>query len=116
MKKVQYAIVGIETTGGNASGSCITEIAIVIHDGKKVLDRYQTLVNPQKEIPLPFFALTGIKNEMVRDAPLFDGIAENVLELLTDRIFVAHNVYFAHLHLKKYNGNYGPKLVTRSFS
>ncbi|WP_409415741.1 exonuclease domain-containing protein [Flavobacterium sp. PS2] len=94
MKKVQYAIVDIETTGGNASGSCITEIAIIIHDGKKVLDRYETLVNPQKEIPLPIFALTGINNDMVRDAPLFDDIADKVLELLTDRIFVAHNVNF----------------------
>ncbi|AYN03546.1 exonuclease domain-containing protein [Flavobacterium sp. 140616W15] len=94
MKKVQYAIVDIETTGGNASGSCITEIAIIIHDGKKAIDRYQTLVNPQKEIPLPIFALTGINNEMVRDAPLFDDIANKVLELLTDRIFVAHNVNF----------------------
>ncbi len=94
MKKTEYAIVDIETTGGNASGSCITEIAIVIHDGIKVIDRWETLVNPQKEIPLPIFALTGINNEMVRDAPNFDDIAEKVFEMLTDRIFVAHNVNF----------------------
>lgn len=94
MKKQEYAIVDIETTGGNASGSRITEIAIVIHDGQNVIDRFETLVNPQKEIPLPIFALTGINNEMVQDAPLFDAISERVLQLLTDRIFVAHNVNF----------------------
>ncbi len=94
MKNREYAIVDIETTGGNASGSRITEIAIIIHDGTQVIDRFETLVNPQKDIPLPIFALTGINNEMVRDAPIFDAISEKVLGLLSDRIFVAHNVNF----------------------
>lgn len=94
MKKPEYAIVDIETTGGNASGSRITEIAIVIHDGTSVIGRWETLVNPQKEIPLSIFALTGINNEMVRDAPIFDDISEKVVQMLTDRIFVAHNVNF----------------------
>lgn len=94
MKKQEYAIVDIETTGGNARGSRITEIAIVIHDGTQIIERWETLVNPQKEIPLPIFALTGIDNHMVRNAPIFDEISEKVLELLTDRVFVAHNVNF----------------------
>lgn len=94
MKKTEYAIVDIETTGGNATHSRITEIAIRIHDGTNVIDRFETLVNPQKEIPVAIFALTGITDEMVRDAPIFDDVAEKVLEMLTDRIFVAHNVNF----------------------
>ncbi|MFH6935894.1 exonuclease domain-containing protein [Flavobacterium sp. FlaQc-30] len=94
MKNTEYAIVDIETTGGNASGSRITEIAIIIHDGTKVLDRYETLVNPEQDIPLSIFGLTGINNEMVANAPIFDDISEKVLEMLTDRIFVAHNVNF----------------------
>lgn len=118
MKKTEYAIVDIETTGGNASGSRITEIAIIIHDGTDVIDRFETLINPQKEIPLPIFALTGINNEMVRDAPVFDDIAEKVLEMLTGRVFVAHNVNFDHSFVRhelgraglKWNGKY--KLCT----
>lgn len=94
MKKQEYAIVDIETTGGNAGGSRITEIAIIIHDGSNIIERWETLVNPQKEIPPAIFALTGINNEMVCDAPIFDFISEKVLEMLTDRIFVAHNVNF----------------------
>ncbi|RZJ67511.1 MAG: DNA polymerase III subunit epsilon [Flavobacterium sp.] len=94
MNNATYAIVDIETTGGNASGSRITEIAIIIHDGVNIIDRWETLVNPQKEIPIPIFALTGINNEMVRHAPIFDDIAAKVLDMLTDRIFVAHNVNF----------------------
>ena len=94
MKKNEYAIVDIETTGGNASGSRITEIAIIIHNGQNIIDRWETLVNPQKEIPTAIFALTGIDNYMVRNAPIFDDISEKVLEMLTDRVFVAHNVNF----------------------
>lgn len=94
MKKQEYAIVDIETTGGNASGSRITEIAIIIHDGKDSIERWESLVNPQKDIPTAIFALTGIDNEMVKNAPVFDDISQKVFEMLSDRIFVAHNVNF----------------------
>lgn len=100
MKKTEYAIVDIETTGGNAGGSRITEIAIIIYDGTKIIDRWETLVNPQKEIPLPIFALTGINNEMVQNAPVFEAISEKVFEMLTDRIFVAHNVNFDYSFIR----------------
>jgi DNA polymerase-3 subunit epsilon len=113
MKKPQYAIVDIETTGGNASGSSITEIAIIIHDGTTIIDRFETLVNPQKEIPLAIFALTGITNEMVRHAPTFDEISEKVLELLTDRIFVAHNVNFDYSFVRHQLENAGFKWTAK---
>jgi len=100
MKKQEYAIVDIETTGGNASGSRITEIAIIIHDGKKIVERWETLVNPQKEIPPAIFALTGITNDMVSTAPIFDLISDKVLELLKDRVFVAHNVNFDYSFIR----------------
>lgn len=91
----------IETTGGNASGSRITEIAIIIHNGEEIIDRFETLVNPEKEIPLPIFALTGINNDMVKDAPTFGDIAEQVYSLLENRIFVAHNVNFDYSFVKQ---------------
>lgn len=90
----EYAIVDIETTGGNASNSRITEIAIIIHDGINVLDRWETLINPQKDISLSIFALTGINNEIVSNAPIFDDVAEKIFTLLNNRVFVAHNVNF----------------------
>lgn len=100
MKRREYAIVDIETTGGNAGGSRITEIAVIIHDGLAVIDRWETLVNPQKNIPLPIFALTGINNEMVSDAPIFDDIAEKLFNMLDGRIFVAHNVNFDYSFIR----------------
>lgn len=99
-KNIEYAIVDIETTGGNASGSRMTEIAIRIHDGQNVIERFETLINPEKEIPLPIFALTGIDNDMVQDAPVFEDIAEDIFQLLESRVFVAHNVNFDYSFIR----------------
>jgi len=112
-----YAIVDIETTGGYASGNGITEIAIVVHDGMNVVDFYETLVNPQQPIPLSIRQLTGITNEMVRQAPVFATIAPRVYELLHDKVFIAHNVNFDYSFVKHAFANAGyeynaPKLCT----
>ncbi|PZR22311.1 MAG: DNA polymerase III subunit epsilon [Flavobacterium psychrophilum] len=114
MRKTEYAIVDIETTGGHASGSRITEIAIIIHDGMQVLDRFETLINPQKEISHPIFALTGINNEMVANAPIFDDVAEKILEMLEGRIFVAHNVNFDHSFVRHELGRAGLKWTAKN--
>ena len=66
-----YAIVDIETTGGHANANGITEIAIRIHNGTEITERYETLVNPGMNIPVFIRALTGISNEMVQSAPSF---------------------------------------------
>lgn len=99
---LQYAIVDIETTGGHASGSGITEIAILIHDGLKVVDRFESLINPQMPIPKHIQALTGIDDQMVRSAPTFGELAKLVFELLNGRIFVAHHVNFDYSFIKHY--------------
>lgn len=100
-----YAIVDIETTGSHASANGITEIAIVIHNGREIVDKYQTLINPKIPIPIYIQSLTGINNEMVSTAPTFDECAEEIFKLLKDKIFVAHNVNFdfsfIHYHLAK---------------
>ncbi|MBN9295652.1 MAG: GIY-YIG nuclease family protein [Filimonas sp.] len=89
-----YAIVDIETTGSHAHNNGITEIAIVLHDGKQVEGRFSTLINPQVPIPKYVVGLTGITNAMVAGAPLFKEVAPNIFNLLQGRIFVAHNVNF----------------------
>ncbi|GAO43723.1 exonuclease domain-containing protein [Flavihumibacter petaseus] len=89
-----YAIVDIETTGGFAASNGITEIAIILHNGKEEEGRYATLVNPLRTIPRYITALTGIDDRMVAEAPLFKTIAPHIHELLRNRVFVAHNVNF----------------------
>ncbi len=89
-----YAIVDIETTGGHASANGITDIAIILHDGEKVYHQFQTLINPQQFIPVYIQALTGINNDMVKEAPTFAEVAAEISTLLQDKIFIAHNVNF----------------------
>lgn len=95
-----YAVVDIETTGSHASANGITEIGIVIHDGERVVEFYETLVNP--EYPIPYFIqrLTGIDDAMVSKAPVFSQIAAHVYGMLHDKVFVAHNVNFDYSFVK----------------
>ncbi|RYZ78885.1 MAG: hypothetical protein EOP04_28835 [Proteobacteria bacterium] len=94
MKRPEFAIVDIETTGGSASNSRITEIAIIILDGDAEISRFETLIDPGRPIPLYIQSLTGITDAMVSRAPKFESVAAEIYALLKDRIFVAHNVNF----------------------
>jgi len=95
LDEVGFAVVDVETTGGGRGfGHRIVEIAVVEVRGGRIVDEYQTLVNPARRIPPGVVALTGITNEMVAGAPHFDHVAEEVLARLDGRVFVAHNVAF----------------------
>lgn len=89
-----YAVVDIETTGGHSRLHRIIEIAVLLHDGKQVTDRFQTLINPGTDIPNFIQGLTGIRPAMLADAPTFEEVASTIHSLLCDRVFVAHNVSF----------------------
>lgn len=98
---MKFAVVDTETTGGRPGPDRITEIGIVLLDGTEVVGEYHTLVNPEREIPPFIQRLTGIRDSMVANAPVFADIAKDVAGLLKDRIFVAHNVAFDHGFLRK---------------
>lgn len=89
-----YAVIDVETTGLNASRDRITEIAIYLHDGTQVVDRFESLVNPECHIPHHITALTGISNKLVMDAPKFYEIARQVVEMTEGVTIVAHNAAF----------------------
>lgn len=89
-----YAIIDTETTGLSAKNEKITEIAIIIHDGEKEVDRFQTLINPERSIPFRITQLTGINNQMVAGAPKFFEVAKKILQLTEGKIIVGHNVNF----------------------
>lgn len=108
-----YAIVDIETTGSYAAANGITEIAIFIHDGKNIIDRFETLINPLQPIPYFIQNLTGITDEMVASAPTFEDVASKIFELINDKIFVAHNVNFDYSFLKHQLQECGYALETK---
>lgn len=97
---MEFAVVDIETTGGSSRNERIIEIAIVVTDGRRILETFETLVNPERHIPEYITAITGITNDMVFGAPVFADIANKVDELTKDRVFVAHSVNFDFSFIK----------------
>ncbi len=95
-----YAVVDIEATGGNHIKGKIIEIAIYIFDGESIIDEYSTLINPEVKIDWYVTKLTGITNEMVKDAPFFKEVAQKIVELIQGKIFVAHDVDFDYKFLR----------------
>ncbi len=90
----EYVVVDVETTGGKGDQHRVTEIGAVRVRNGRIVDRFQTLLNPQRSIPAGITRLTGITEAMVADAPYFMDIADRFEAFLGDAIFVAHNVGF----------------------
>jgi len=96
-----YAIIDVETTGLKAATEKIIDIAILLHDGHKVVDEFQSLINPECNIPANITRLTGINNEMVKQAPKFWEVARDIVLMTRDKTFVAHNVNFDYSFVRK---------------
>jgi len=88
---VHYTIIDVETSGKT---NRITEISVFKYDGEIIVDEFTSLVNPNCYIPEHIAALTGIDNSTVANAPEFRDIAQQVLDITQDTVFVAHNVNF----------------------
>ncbi|MCK9479173.1 MAG: PolC-type DNA polymerase III [Firmicutes bacterium] len=84
----------VETTGFNPESENIIEIgAVKIKDGK-IVDNFSAFINPQKPIPQKIVKLTGITDELVRDAETIDVVLPRFLEFCKDSLLVAHNAGF----------------------
>lgn len=97
-----YVIVDIEATGGSVGADeRIIQIACVLIKNNQIINTFETLVNPGKNIPGNITKLTGISNKDVRSAPYFEEIAAIILRFLEDTVFVAHNVGFDYRFLNE---------------
>lgn len=91
-----YVVVDVETTGtSHGRDDRITEFAaVVVRDGR-VQREFATLINPERTIPRYITQLTGISWTMVKDAPRFRDVCDDVRDLLAEpHVFVAHNAPF----------------------
>ena len=92
--RIMYAVVDVETTGGKYNEEGITEIAIYKFDGSEIVDQFISLVNPERPIQPFVVQLTGINENMLRNAPKFYEVAKRVVEITEDCTLVAHNAIF----------------------
>lgn len=100
MWQKNYTIVDVETTGGSPFLSRIIEIGILRIEKGEVVQKFKSLINPRVEIPEFITEITGISNRLVRKAPAFEEIAEDILPFFEDSIFVAHNSSFDYGFIK----------------
>lgn len=119
LEECAFAVVDVETTGMRAAGEDrVTEVAVVLLHGGRREVLLDTLVNPGRPIPPSISGITGITDAMVRGAPTFESIADELLGVLAGRIFVAHNARFdwsfldASLQRARGLGLGGPNLCT----
>lgn len=119
MNQHKFAVIDLETIGNAPKrGDRIIQFAAVVIENGKIIEQYSSFINPEQQIPPFIEELTGINDEMVKDAPLFSEIAPKILTMLDDAYFVAHNVLFDLSFLQEelihagYEGFFGPVLDT----
>lgn len=91
----RIAVIDFETTGTSPGmGDRATEVAIVITEGDRIVDRYQSLMNAGVYIPAFITQLTGITNAMVQAAPPAAQVMAEAARFVGDVPMVAHNASF----------------------
>ncbi|MBM7692616.1 ATP-dependent DNA helicase DinG [Peribacillus deserti] len=119
----RFVVVDLETTGNSPKkGDSIIQFACAVIENKKIVEEYSTYIKPEKKIPPFIVELTGINDSMVENAPLFKEVAPKINSLLTDAVFVAHNVLFDLSFLQEelkqagFEGFYGSTIDTVELS
>lgn len=96
-----FTIVDVETTGGSPFFSRIIEVGLLRVERGKIVEKYQTLINPEQEIPEFISRMTGITDSQVKRKPKFADIAEDLLSKFENSIFVAHNSTFDYSFIQE---------------
>jgi DNA polymerase III epsilon subunit family exonuclease len=94
LQDLDFVVVDLEATGAKMPPNRVIELGAYRISRGSIVDKFLTLVNP--EIPIPRFviSLTGITNEMVKDAPVFADVAPRWLDFVSDAVLIAHNSPF----------------------
>lgn len=110
-----FTFVDIETTGLSPKNDRIIEIGILCVKNEKVINVYETLINPKIRLPSFISQITGISQKSLWSAPTFREVINDVHSLLKESVFVAHNVLFDYRFLQLEFEKYGYELVNPYF-
>jgi DNA polymerase III epsilon subunit family exonuclease len=89
-----FVAIDVETTGLRPLKQRVIEVALYRYQDGHLVERFETLVNPDRQIPAFISNLTTITNGHVEDAPRFADIAAEVTAFIGDALLVGHNVAF----------------------
>jgi ATP-dependent DNA helicase DinG len=97
----QWALIDIETTGVDPSYDQIIDLGYLQFDGTKLIKKYSSLVRTEVRLSKFIEKLTGITQEMINNAPLWNKVEQDLLDL-DGHALIAHNAQFEEMFLKKY--------------
>ncbi len=89
-----FVVFDLETTGFSNKNDKITEIGAVKVKNFEIVDRFNELINPEKDISYKVQELTGITNDLIKDKPTIEEILPKFMEFIGDSVLVAHNAEF----------------------
>jgi len=99
--EAEYSVLDVETTGLTPYYHGIIEIGIVKVKGLKIIDKYQTLINPGRQIPYYITEFTGITNDDIFNAPMFEEVVDEISNFISGSIITAHNLSFDRSFINK---------------
>ncbi len=117
IKDLTFSIVDTETTGMYSEFNRIMDIGIVTVKNNVVLGKWETLIDPEQQIPYWITEFTNLDDFKVRGQPKFANVINDIQQRIENTVFVAHNVgfdyWFLHHEFKRANREFGvPKLCT----
>ncbi len=107
VKNAEFTVVDLESTGTDVVNDKITEIGAVKIVNGKIVEEFQTLVNPEVHISDRIVELTGIDDDLVKDAPTIDKVFPDFFKFLGDSVFIAHNTDFDYRFIKNVGKSLG---------
>ncbi len=94
LNQAQFVCLDVESTGLDTQKDRVIELAAVVFTMEAVLDEFESLINPECEIPAASQAIHNISADMVKDKPKIAELLSQFLAFVGDRILVGHGIQF----------------------
>lgn len=101
---MEYVILDIETTGLDREHSAILEVGAILISKNNIVDRYSSFIKYSDEIPETIRRLTGITEEMVKNAPPLEEVIKQLKNFIKEKPVVSHNGFFFDFPLLERDG------------
>lgn len=99
-KETNFVAIDVETTGLSPVYNELIEISAIKYEKAKKKDTFSTLIKPKKEISDTITNITGITNEMVKNAPNIEQVMPKLIDFIGEYPIVAHNANFDYSFLQ----------------
>ena len=96
-----YVCIDLETTGLNPRLDKIIEIGVVVVEGNRIVEKWETFINPNRRLEEHTVALTGIRDEQLSGAPAIEEVLPKLLAMTEDQVLLGHRVLFDYSFIKK---------------